>query len=72
MGCGEMMLIRGVYIGTFYKISRHRDSSGCGSEIVIETNRSSCCKFDETILWHQRTIHIGEKGSWAMQTKWMF
>lgn len=65
---GVMVLLRFVWIGTLYKLLGHINPSGCSSS---KTNGSSSCLIDETMLWNQRMIHIGEKGIQAMKIKSM-
>jgi hypothetical protein len=63
---GEMVLLRGVWIGTLYKLLGSTISDGCNSSIVpeigAEEGKTPTVSGEKTMLWHQRLGHIGEKG----------
>jgi hypothetical protein len=73
---GVMVLMKGVWIGTLYKLLGSVDSTGCNNIVVpevdstraesIQTDSTSHHKVDSTMLWHERMGHIGEKGLRAM------
>eukprot|EP00253_Pinus_taeda_P022768 PITA_22768 len=60
---GELVLIRGVQIGTLYKLQGSIVIDGCNSFVVPESGAENLVvSRDKTMLWHQRLGHIGEKG----------
>jgi hypothetical protein len=69
---GVMGLMKGVRIGTLYKLLGSVVSTRCNNIIVpevdstqaklIQTDSTSHHKFDPTMLWNERMGHIGEKG----------
>lgn len=61
--------MRVVNIGTFYKLSKYIDLSGCNSAVVPDTNESTFGLVNETVMWHQNMPHIGEKGLRDIQSK---
>jgi hypothetical protein len=72
---GEMVLMRGVWCGTLYKLLGSTYTNGCKSFVVHEkTNKKDktnivCGK--KTMLWHQRLGHIREKGLRTLHSKGM-
>ena len=55
--------MRGVQIGTLYKIQGSTVIDGCNSSMVPESEAENLVVSGEkTMLWHQRLGHIGEKG----------
>jgi hypothetical protein len=63
---GEMVLLKGVWIGTLYKLLGSTISDGCNNSIVpeigVEEGKTPTVSRENTMLWHQRLGHIGEKG----------
>jgi hypothetical protein len=61
---GEMVLMRGVWFGTLYKLLGSTISDGCNSSIVpdieVEEERTATVSGEKVMLWHQRLGHIGE------------
>jgi hypothetical protein len=73
---GEMVLMKGVWIGTLYKLLGNIDSTGCKNSVAPEvefdlTKSTRHDKVDPTMLWHERMGYIGEKGLLAMHNKGM-
>eukprot|EP00253_Pinus_taeda_P006610 PITA_06610 len=59
---GALILIRGVRIGTFYKLQGSTVVDGCNSSVVLKSGVENLVVFGwKTMLWHQRLGHIGEK-----------
>ena len=62
----RMVFIRGVQYGTFYKLLGRTVIYGSNNTIVLESKDEERKFLDisrgDTILWHQRLGHIGEKG----------
>ena len=55
--------MRGVWIGTLYKIQGSTIIDGCNSSMVPESGAESLAVSGEkSMLWYQRLGHIGEKG----------
>jgi hypothetical protein len=71
----EMVLMRGVRCGNFYKLLRSTYSNGCNCFVVPEkTNKidkTNTIPGKKTMLWHQRLGHIGEKGLRTLHNKSM-
>ena len=72
---GEMMLMRGVRCGTLYKLLGITYIGGCNRFFVLK-HRNKEDKIDiipgkNTMLWHQRVGHIGEKGLRTLHGKSM-
>jgi hypothetical protein len=65
----EMVLMRGVHIGTLYKLLGSVNSTGCNNTIVPETDSIVPCLVDQTMLWNQRMGHIGKKAFELCTTK---
>ena len=60
---GARVLMRGVRIGTLYKLQGSTVVDGCNSSVVLESGAENLVvSRDKTMLWHQRLGHIGEKG----------
>jgi hypothetical protein len=63
---GAMMLLKGVRLGTLYKLQGSTISDGCNSSIVpyigVEEERTPTVSREKVMLWHQRLGHIEEKG----------
>eukprot|EP00253_Pinus_taeda_P005796 PITA_05796 len=58
-----LVLMRGVWIGTLYKLQGSTVIDGCNSSVVLESGAENIVVSGEkTMLWHQRLGHIGEKG----------
>ena len=58
-----LVLMRGVWIGTLYKLQGSTVIDGCNSSVVPESGAENIVVFGEkTMLWNQRLGHIGEKG----------
>jgi hypothetical protein len=72
---GEMVLLKGVQIGTLYKLLGSTISDGCNSSIVpeigAEEEKNPTVSGEKTMLWHQRLGHIGEKGLQVLHGKGM-
>jgi hypothetical protein len=62
---GAMVLMKGVWFGTLYKLLGSIISDGCNSSIFIdigvEEERTPAVSGEKVMLWHQRLGHIGEK-----------
>ena len=60
-----MVLLKGVWFGTLYKLQRSTISR-CNSSIVpdieVEEERTPTVSGEKVMLWHQRLGHIGERG----------
>ena len=55
--------MRGVWIGTLYKLQGGTVGYGCNSSVVLGRGvENLVVSGDKTMLWHQRLEHIGEKG----------
>eukprot|EP00253_Pinus_taeda_P012795 PITA_12795 len=60
---GALVLMRGVQIGTLYKLQGSTVVDGCNSSMVPESGvEILVVSGEKTMLWHQRLGHIGEKG----------
>jgi hypothetical protein len=61
-----MVLLKGLHIGTVYKMKGSTISDGCNSSIVIhigfEEEKTPTVFDKKVMLWHQRPGHIREKG----------
>ena len=72
---GSMVLMRGVWIGTLYKLLGSTFNKGCNITIVPEGinegDRVLTISREKTMLWHRRLGHIGEKGLRLLQGKSM-
>ena len=67
--------MRGVHCGTLYKLLGRTVIDGCNNTIVPESkneeNKVPNISRGDTMLWHQRQGHIGEKGLQSLQGKGM-
>eukprot|EP00253_Pinus_taeda_P034280 PITA_34280 len=69
---GALVLMRGVWIGTMYKLQGSTVVDGCNSSMVPENGAENLVVSGEkTMLWHQRLGHIGEKGLRILHGKGM-
>jgi hypothetical protein len=63
---GAMVLMRGVWCGTPYKLLGSTYTNGCNSSVVPDQrnkgDKTNTVPEKKTMLWHQRLGHIGEKG----------
>eukprot|EP00253_Pinus_taeda_P028130 PITA_28130 len=60
---GALVLMRGVQIGTLYKLQGSMVVDGCNSSVVPESGAENLVVSGEkTMLWHQRLRYIGDKG----------
>ena len=68
-----MVLLRGVWIGTLYKLFGSTISDGFNYTIVHENTIDIIPNLlvEKTMLWHQRMRHIGENGLHALNNKGM-
>jgi len=64
--------MRGVWIGTLYKLQGGTVGYGCNSSVVLGRGvENLVVSGDKTMLWHQRLEHIGEKGLQIVHGKGM-
>jgi hypothetical protein len=72
---GAMVLMRGVWCGTLYKLLGRTYTNGCNSYVVPEQrnegDKTNNVPEKKTMLWHQRLGHIGEKGLQTLHGKGM-
>jgi len=69
---GALLLIRGVCIGTLYKLQGNIFVDGCNSFVVPERGAKNLVVSGEnTMSWHQRLGHIREKGLLILHGKGM-
>eukprot|EP00253_Pinus_taeda_P003652 PITA_03652 len=69
---GALVLMRGVWIGTLYKLLGSTVVDGCNSSMVPENGAENLVVSGEkTMLWHQRLGHIGEEGLRILHGKGM-
>eukprot|EP00253_Pinus_taeda_P028199 PITA_28199 len=69
---GALVLMRGVRIGTLYKLQGSTVVDGCNSSMVPENGAENLVVSGEkTMLGHQRLGHIGEKGLRVLHGKGM-
>jgi hypothetical protein len=72
---GAMVLMRGVWCGTLYKLLGRTYTNGCNSSIFREQRnkeeKTNIVPGKKTTLWHQRLGHIGEKGLRTLNGKGM-
>jgi hypothetical protein len=70
-----MVLLKGVCIGTLYKLLGINISDRCNSSIVheigAEEEKTPTISEEKTMLWHQRPGHIGGKGLQVLNDKGM-
>jgi len=56
---GALVLMRGVWIGTMYKLQGSTVIDGCNSFVVPESGAKNLVVFREkTMMWYQRLGHI--------------
>eukprot|EP00253_Pinus_taeda_P003732 PITA_03732 len=69
---GALVLMRGVRIGTLYKLEVSTVIDGCNNSVVPESGAEKLVVSGEkTMLWHQRRGHIGEKSLRILHGKGM-
>jgi hypothetical protein len=72
---GEMVFLKGVQIGTMYKLQGSIISDGCNSSIIpeigAEEEKTLTVSREKAMLWHQRQGHIREKGFRLLHGKCM-
>eukprot|EP00253_Pinus_taeda_P014200 PITA_14200 len=69
---GELAFMRGVRIGTLYKLQCSIVVDGCNSSMVPESGVENLVVYGEkTMIWHQRLGNIGEKGLRPLHGKGM-
>ena len=72
---GAMVLMRGVQYGILYKLLGRTIIDGCNNTIVPESkneeNNVPNISGGNTMLWHKKLGHIGEKGLQSLQGKGM-
>eukprot|EP00253_Pinus_taeda_P026535 PITA_26535 len=69
---GALVLMRGVRIGTLYKLQGSTVIDGYNSSVVPKSGAENLVVSGEkTMLWHQRLGHIGEKGLQRLHGKGM-
>ena len=69
---GALILMRGVRIGTLYKLQGRIIVDGCNGSMVPENGvENLVVSGEKTMLWHQRFGHIGEKGLQILHGKGM-
>jgi len=57
-----LVLMRGVQIGTLYKLQSSTVVDGCNSSVVPESGAENLVvSREKSMLWHQKLGHIGEK-----------
>jgi hypothetical protein len=71
---GEMVLLKGFWFGTLYKMKGSTISDGCSSivpDIGVEEEITPTISGEKVMLWHQRLGHIREKGLRTLHGKGM-
>eukprot|EP00253_Pinus_taeda_P033936 PITA_33936 len=69
---GALVLMRGVRVGTLYKLEGSTVVDGCNNFVVPESGAENLVVSGEkTMLWHQTLRHIGEKGLRILHGKGM-
>jgi hypothetical protein len=72
---GAMVLMRGVWCGTLYKLLGNTYTNGCNNYVVPEQrnegDKTNIVPENKTMLWHQRLGHIGEKSLQKLHGKGM-
>ena len=72
---GSMVLMRGVWYGTLYKLLGKTIIDECNNSVVLEQggkdDKTLTTLGGKTMLWHQRLGHIKENGLQALQGKGM-
>ena len=70
-----MVLMRGVWYGTLYKLLGKTIIDECNNSVVLEEggkyDRTLTTSGEKTMLWNQRLGHIREKGLRELQGKGM-
>jgi hypothetical protein len=70
---GVMVLLKGVWFGTLYKMKGSTISDGCNSSILydigVEEEINPIVSREKVMLWHQRLGHIEEKGIRLLHSK---
>jgi hypothetical protein len=70
-----MVLLKGFWFGTMYKLQGSTISDGCNSSIIpdigVEEERTPIVSGEKVTLWHQSLIHIREKGLRLLHGKGM-
>jgi hypothetical protein len=70
---GEMVLLKGVWFETLYKLQGRNISDGCNSSIVleigVEEGKNPIVSREKIVLWYQRLGHIKEKGLQLLHVK---
>ena len=70
-----MVLMRGSHYGTMYSLLGRTVIDGCNNSIVPKSKHEESKVLDvsggDTMLWHQRLGHIGEKGLQSLQSEGM-
>jgi hypothetical protein len=72
---GLMVFLKGVQIGTLYKLRGSTISDGCNSSIVLdigfEAEKNPIVSGEKAMLWHKILGHIGENGFQLLHDKCM-
>ena len=69
---GALVLMKGVWIGTVYKLQRSTVVDGCNSFMVPKSGTENLVvSREKTMLWHRRLGHIREKGLRILHGKGM-
>jgi hypothetical protein len=72
---GALVLLKGVWFGTLYKMQGRTISDGCNNSfapgIGVEEEITPTVSGEKFMLWHQRLGHIGEKGLRLLHGKGM-
>jgi hypothetical protein len=72
---GEMVLLKGVQIGTMYKIHGNTISDGFNGSIILDIGaqegKTPTVFGENTMLWHERLGNIEEKGLQLLHDKGM-
>ena len=71
LGWGAMILMRGIKMGTLYKLLGRTDASRCHHKVIPKTNEISSCVANSNMLPHQWLGHNDEKGFCGMHNKGM-
>jgi len=67
-----MVLMRGAYSGTLYKLLGNTINDGCNKCVFLDgNNEKDMTSIVLAMLWHQTPGHIGEKGLQALHGKCM-
>ena len=68
---GAMVLMRGIKIGTLYKLLGKIDGGSYNQVVNPKTDDILSCVADLTMFWNRRLGHIDEKGLHSMHRKGM-